>query len=224
MQTATGHTVPLVTQNWSSQHHTMHPDLVRAPSPWPHFQPGQLRSPAQYAPVCGGTLAAGKINHHAPTLRTGHPPQRRVDGSRIAGDGAPHHRPVDLADTPGRKQRLRADQSRPPQRDNQAAGGISIQPVRQPRPNLPAGQKRKPVLDTSATRRAGMHRQARRLVEYRRTAGPRTGPRELVRSSWRLWLQPAAKRLRPCWIAHSIASSSLRHRDDEPWQAVASLS
>ena len=223
MQTATGHTVPLVTQNWSSQHHTMHPDLVSAPSPWPHFQPGQLRSPAQYAPVCDSTLAAGKINHHAPTLRTGHPPQRRVDGSRIAGDGAPHHRPVDLADAPGRKQRLRADQSRPPQRDNQAAGGISIQPVRQPRPNLPAGQKRKPVLDTwppdgpaCTAKPAGLSSTT--------NCWSWTGPRELVRSSWRLWLQPAAKRLRPCWTAHSIASSSLRHRDDEPWHAVASLS
>jgi hypothetical protein len=165
MQAAISRPVSLVSQNRRPQNCTMNPDLMGPPCPRPHLQPGPLRRSAQHTPIGDRVLAPGGIDHHPPALWTGRPPQRRTDGTGITGHSASHHRPVDFPHLPGCKQRLRRDQRRPPQRDHQAAGGIRIQPVHQPRPILPPRQQRKPVLNAPSPGRASMHRQPRRFIQ-----------------------------------------------------------
>ena len=79
---------------------------------------------------------------------------------------AVHDRPVGFLHRARGEQALGREQGGAAQRDHQAAGGASVQTMRQPWPVLAPRQQREPVLDAGAARRTGMDRQASGLVEH----------------------------------------------------------
>jgi hypothetical protein len=74
--------------------------------------------------------------------------------------------PVRFARRTCRETCLGRQQSGMSQGDHQAAGGVGVEPMRQPWPILAAGQQRKPVLDAAPSRWPGVNGQPGRLVEH----------------------------------------------------------
>ncbi len=142
----------------------MRPNLMRSPGARLNFQPRDAVTGAEDAPITDGRLP-GRIDQHPPARFAAALDQWGLDPAGRLGRAPAHDGPVGFLDPPRRERRLRVQKRRPPQGNDEAAGRIGVQPVREPGTVLPPRQFRETILDAGAAARAGMHGQAGGLVE-----------------------------------------------------------
>ena len=165
MQGRAARAIDRVAKQRAAQRGAVDADLVGSAGAGVEFQPGQSIGLAAQHPIGHRALACGG-DDHAPTRAIGLLEQLGVDGAGFALGRARDDGPVGFLGMAGGEFGLRFMQGSTAQGDDQAAGGIGIQPMGEPRPVAAAGELGEAILDAGAAARAGMDRQAGGFVQH----------------------------------------------------------
>jgi Recombinase zinc beta ribbon domain len=145
-----------VAQDRATEFRAMHAHLVRASGARPKLQPGYLSVVAEHAPIRHRRLAFC-ADDDAPARFCAASQEGRVHRAGFCRRSAAHHRPVDFFGAAGGELGLGCAECGFSERDDEAAGGVRVQPVGQPGSVLAARQQREKIFYAGAAARAGVH-------------------------------------------------------------------
>ncbi|MET3325892.1 hypothetical protein ABIF54_003145 [Bradyrhizobium japonicum] len=143
----------------------MHPQLMGPPRHRFHGEPGETVTPAHHLPV-GDRLLAFGIGLLPPAALGIEPAERHIDGAFVLGGPAFDHGPVGLADLAVLEQQAERGGRLAMAAEDEATGGVLVQPVGQHRrPRQAETERVEGCLQIGAALGAAMHRQTGRLVD-----------------------------------------------------------